>query len=67
MGNTLNQKPLILFFPSGEKTTEKPVIYIDSREASSSIGTKIANKLIELGAAVKLVKLEGSSLIKFLK
>lgn len=58
MGNTLNQKPLTLFFSSGERDVEKPVIYIDSREASSSIGTKIVQNLMGLGADVKLVKLE---------
>lgn len=58
MGNTLNQKPLTIFFSSGESPPEKPVIYTDSREASSPIGKEIVKKLMELGADVKLVKLE---------
>jgi len=58
MKNTLNQKPLTIFFSSEEKSPEKPVIYADSREASSSTGKEIVKKLMELGANVKLVKLE---------
>lgn len=58
MGNTLNQKPLTTFFAPTEGALEKPVIYTDSREAASSIGRKIVKDLMELGADVKLVKLE---------
>jgi ERCC4-type nuclease len=58
MEDTLNQKPITIFFSPGERSLEKPVIYADSREASSSTGKEIVKKLMELGADVKLVKLE---------
>jgi ERCC4-type nuclease len=50
------QQSITIYFP--EKGTDKPTIYVDSREASNSTGKKIVEKLNELGAEVTTQKLD---------
>jgi len=50
------QQSITFYFP--EKGTDKPTIYVDSREASNRIGRKIAETLSELGAEVVTRKLD---------
>ena len=50
------QQSITVYFP--EKGTDKPTIYVDSREASNSTGKKIVEKLNELGAEVATRKLD---------
>lgn len=44
------QQSITFYFPT--ESTDKPTIYVDSREAANSIGKKIVGRMCELGANV---------------
>jgi ERCC4-type nuclease len=59
MGETMREQPsLTAFLPHEGILAEAPVIYMDSREASTSVGKKIAQRLNEFGADLRVKTLD---------